>query len=138
MPLKYLLIATFGALLFINYSGTAATTGADLSQKKAEFLPLASFLFANRDPMRVGWYNTSSMPLEKDFKTDAKRPVGSFFVQLKPRKNEGEYQLALRVLRDGSHQFSLIREFTNGNALNHKRYLTIPVELLIGAIQGEA
>ncbi|RTZ79360.1 MAG: hypothetical protein DSY98_05945 [SAR324 cluster bacterium] len=138
MPFKYLLIATFGALLFINYSGTAATTAADLSQKKAEFLPLASFLYANRDPMRVGWYNTSSMPLEKDFKTDAKRPVGSFFVQLKPRKNEGEYQLALRVLRDGSHQFLLIREFTDGNTLNHKRYLTIPFKLLIGAIQGEA
>ncbi len=138
MPFKYLLIATFGALLFINYSGTAATTAADLSQKKGEFLPLASFLYANRDPMRVGWYNTSSMPLEKDFKSDAKRPVGSFFVQLKPRKNEGEYQLALRVLRDGSHQFLLIREFTNGNTLNHKRYLTIPFELLIGAIQGEA
>ena len=112
MPFKYLLIATFGALFFINYSGTAATMAADLSQKKGEFLPLASFLYANRDPMRVGWYNTSSMPLEKDFKTDAKKPVGSFFVQLKPRKNEGEYQLALRVLRDGSHQFLLIREFT--------------------------
>ena len=44
MPFKYLLIATFGALLFINYSGTAATTATDLSQKKGEFLPLASFL----------------------------------------------------------------------------------------------
>ena len=138
MPFKYLLIATYGSLLFINYSGTAVTVAADLSQKKTEFLPLASFLYANRDPMRVGWYDTSSMPLEKDFKTDAKRRVGSFFVQLKPRKNEGEYQLALRVLRDGSHQFLLIREFTNGNTLNHKRYLTIPFELLIGAIQGEA
>ena len=69
MPFKYLLIATFGALLFINYIGTAATAAADLSQKKAEFLPLASFLYANRDPMRVGWYNTSSMPSGKDFKT---------------------------------------------------------------------
>ena len=136
MPFKYLLIATYGSLLFIYYCGTAVTVAADLSQKKSEFLPLASFLYANRDPMRVGWYNTSSMPLEKDFKTDAKRRVGSFFVQLKPRKNEGEYQLALRVLRDGSHQFLLIREFTNGNTLNHKRYLTIPFELLIGAIQG--
>ena len=37
MPFKYLLIATFGALLFINYSGTAATTAADLSQKKQDF-----------------------------------------------------------------------------------------------------
>jgi len=54
MPFKYLLIATFGALLFINYSGTAATAATDLSQKKAEFLPLASFLYAKRNPMRVG------------------------------------------------------------------------------------
>ena len=36
MPFKYLLIATFGTLLFISYNGTAATTGADLSQKKTE------------------------------------------------------------------------------------------------------
>jgi len=93
MPFKYFLIATFGTLLFINYSDTAATAAADLSQRKVEFLPLASFLYANRDPMRVGWYNTSSMPLEKDFKTATKRPVGSFFVQLKPRKNEGNISL---------------------------------------------
>jgi hypothetical protein len=52
--------------------------------------------------------------------------------------NEGEYQLALRVLRDGSHQFLRIREFTGGKPLNYKRYLTVPLELLIGAIQGEA
>jgi len=93
MPFKYLLIATFGALLFINYSGTAATTAADLSQKKAEFLPLASFLYANRDPMRVGWYNTSSMPLEKDFKTVQKGPLVHFLCSSSPEKMKGNISL---------------------------------------------
>ena len=30
MPFKHLLIATYGALLFINYSGIAVTAAADL------------------------------------------------------------------------------------------------------------
>jgi len=138
MPHRYLLITIIGVMFFLKNSVTAGTKVEGFLQKKTEFLPLASFLYANRDPMRVGWYNISNNHLEKGFKKVVKKPVGSFFVQLKPRKNEGEYQLALRVLREGSHQFLLIRKFTGGKTLNHKRYLTIPFELLIGAIQGEA
>ena len=78
MQFKYLLIATFGALLFINYSGTAATMGADLSQKKAEFLPLASFLYANRDPMRVGCITRPVCRWEKTLKQMQKDPLVHF------------------------------------------------------------
>ena len=108
------------------------------TEAKTEILPLASFLFAQRDPLRVGWHDNSYEHELKDLHLQEAKPVGSLFVQLRPRKYEGEYQLALRVLRDGSHQFQLIRKFMNGQPLNHKRYLTIPFEYLIGAIQGEA
>ena len=128
---KYYLEIFAGCYFLINSISPAGVQAAELNLIEREALPLASFLFAHHDQMRVGWYN-------QPFSPDIENPVGSLFVQLKPRKNEGEYQLALRVLRDGSHQFLRIREITDGRPLNHKRYLTIPFELLIGAIQGEA
>lgn len=138
MSHKFHLIVIIGPLFILNCSTFSTTLVAEVSATEEEILPLASFLFAHRDQMRVGWYITSRKPVVKDLRTVSGNPAGSIFVQLKPRRNEGEYQLALRVLRDGSHQFLRIREFTGGKPLNHKRYLTVPFELLIGAIQGEA
>ena len=125
-------------IFIFNSPAAAAKLIAITKAIETETLPLASFLFAQRDQLRVGWYDNSNKQQLKNLMPQEAKPVGSLFIQLRPRKYEGEYQLALRVLRDGSHQFQLIREFTNGQPLNHKRYLTIPFEYLIGAIQGEA
>lgn len=135
---KFCLIIIAGCYFLINTFSPAAIRAAELNLIEREELPLASFLFAHHDQMRVGWYNESFSSEIKNLRSDTQKPVGSLFVQLKPRKNEGVYQLALRVLRDGSHQYLRIREFTGGKPLNYKRYLTIPFELLIGVIQGEA
>ena len=138
MSRNFYFIAIIGILFFFQSQSIAETSSADFKIIDAEALPLASFLFAQRDQMRIGWYNKFDQQEVKDLRPNSNHPVGSLFVQLRPRKYEGEYQLALRVLRDGSHQFLRIREFTDGQALNHKRYITIPFEFLIGAIQGEA
>ena len=138
MSFKFHLATIIALLFFLNSPATATSFSAVSKAVATETLPLASFLFVQRDPMRVGWYDNSNKLEQKDLLPESAKVVGSLFVQLRPRKYEGEYQLALRVLRDGSHQFQLIREFTNGLPLNHKRYLTIPFEHLIGAIQGEA
>ena len=138
MIFKKYLAAITGYFLLFNFHGFSTIQSAEFNQAQIEILPLTSFLFANRDPMRVGWHRDPISKGVKNIKSVTKKPVGSLFVQLKPRLNEGEYQLALRVLRDGSHQFLRIREFTGGKPLNHKVYLTIPFEYLIGVIQGEA
>ncbi len=134
---KYLASIT-GLFLLLNLYGVSIIESAEFKKAQIEILPLTSFLFANRDPMRAGWYRDSIIRDAKKFKSVNEKPVGSLFVQLKPRLNEGENQLALRVLRGGSHQLPRLREFTGVNTLNHKVYLTIPFEFLIGVIQGEA
>ena len=103
-----------------------------------EILPIASFLFAQRYPMRVGWYNLHSYYKQKSFRNLPHKTVGSLFVQLLPKKNEGRYQMALRVLKNGSNQSHLIKKFNNGENTDSKKYITIPFEFLTGAIQGEA
>ena len=138
MLVKKYLAAITGSFLLLNFHGFSTIQSAEFNQAQIEILPLTSFLFANRDPMRAGWYREPISKGVKNLKSVTEKPVGSLFVQLKPRLNEGEYQLALRVLRDGSHQFLRLREFTGGKPLNHKVYLTIPFEFLIGVIQGEA
>ncbi|MED5242111.1 MAG: LysM domain-containing protein [SAR324 cluster bacterium] len=138
MLFKFHLTALIMVFFLLNNLTTAAPLSSVSKSFETETLPLASFLFAQRDQMRVGWYNNTYKYDPKNLRTKGNKVVGSLFVQLRPRKFEGEYQLALRILRDGSHQFQLIREFTNSQPLNHKRYLTIPFEYLIGAIQGEA
>jgi len=138
MSFKFHLATIIALLFFLNSPAPAVALSTVSKAIETETLPLASFLFAQRDPMRVGWYDNSNIQEQKDLRLESTKAVGSLFVQLRPRKYEGEYQLALRVLRDGSHQFQLIRDFTHGQPLNHKRYLTIPFEHLIGAIQGEA
>ena len=133
---KYL--AKFTIFFFLlNFHSFSTIQSAQFNQAQIEIIPLTSFLFANRDPMRAGWHQDFVSKGTKNLKSFTKKPVGSLFVQLKPRLNEGEYQLALRVLREGSHQFLRLREFTGGKPLNHKVYLTIPFEMLIGVIQGE-
>ena len=114
MSHKFHLIVIIGPLFLLNCSTFSTTLVAEVSATEEEILPLASFLFAHRDQMRVGWHITSRKPVVKDLRTMSENRAGSIFVQLKPRRNEGEYQLALRVLRDGSHQFLRIREFTGG------------------------
>ena len=53
----------------------------------------------------------------KNLKSITKKPVGSLFVQLKPRLNEGEYQTGFTCIEGGSYQFLRLREFTGGNHL---------------------
>ena len=65
------------------------------AQGKSESLPLASFLWNHRDPMRVGWDGNK------------------LFVQLKPYPDEGEYRLAFRVLREDTLISASSRIFWN-------------------------
>ena len=138
MSRKLYKIVIIGILFFFKIQIPAVAFSPDLIVKETETIPLASFLFAQHDQMRVGWHNKPFKNEPKEIRQHATKAIGSLFVQLRPRKYEGEYQLALRVLKDGSHQFLRIREITKGQSLNYKRYLTIPFEYLIGAIQGEA
>ncbi|MBG56185.1 MAG: hypothetical protein CL935_03530, partial [Deltaproteobacteria bacterium] len=132
-------IASISVLfLLLNFHSVSISQSSEFKQSQMEILPLTSFLFANRDTMRAGWYISPASKNKKNLKSVTKKPEGSLFVQLKPRFNEGEYQLALRVLRGGSHQRTHLREFTGGKPLNHKVYITIPFDFLIGVIQGEA
>ena len=105
MIFKKYLAAITGYFLLFNFHGFSTVQSAEFNQAQIEILPLTSFLFANRDPMRAGWHREPISKGVKNLKSVTEKPVGSLFVQLKPRLNEGEYQLALRVLRDGSHQF---------------------------------
>ena len=111
MSHKFPLIVIIGPLFILNCSTFSTTLVAEVSTTEEEILPLASFLFAHRDQMRVGWYITSRKPLIKDLPTVARNPAGSIFVQLKPRKNEGEYQLALRVLKEVPISFYAYENF---------------------------
>ena len=138
MLLKYFVIPIFAILFFFSINDQHVLHSAETSIVETEILPIASFLFAQRESMRVGWYKRHYFYRQKYQKQKVDKPIGSLFVQIRPRKFEGEYRLALRVLKDGSHQFRRIRGFTNGKKLNHKNYITIPFEFLIGAIQGEA
>ena len=95
---KYLAALT-GSFLLFNFNGFSTIQSAEWNQAQIEILPITSFLFANRDPMRAGWHRDHNSKSVKNLKSVTEKPVGSLFVQLKPRLNEGEYQLALRVLR---------------------------------------
>ena len=90
------------------------------AQGKSESLPLASFLWNHRDPMRVGWDGNE------------------LFVQLKPYPDEGEYRLAFRVLREGHTHFRLIQNFLAQSHQNNNQYLTLPFSHLNASIQRDA
>ena len=59
MSHKFHLIVIIGHLFILNCSTFSTTLVTEVSATEAEILPLASFLFAHRDQMRVGWRNTS-------------------------------------------------------------------------------
>ena len=117
MMFKKYLAAITGYFLLFNLYGFSTIQSAEFNQAQIEILPLTSFLFANRDSMRAGWHRESINKGVKNLKSVTKKPVGSLFVQLKPRLNEGEYQLALRVLKDGSHQFCVCENLLGVNHL---------------------
>ena len=117
---------------------TKLVFSADLKNFNNEILPIGSFLFTNHEPMRVGWFNWQNRHNKEVLQNQDEKPVGSLFVQLRPKKTEVYNQLAKRVLRDGTNQLQLIKNFNKGIELDHTEYLTIPFELLIGAIQGAA
>ena len=87
--IKYL-AAIIGYFLIINFHGFSTIQSAEFNQTQIEILPLTSFLFANRDPMRAGWHREPISKAVKNLKSVTEKPVGSLFVQLKPRLNEGE------------------------------------------------
>ena len=124
-------------LIFCIKEGNDAFS-ADLKKIDAEIIPIASFLFTQLDSMRIGWYCRKDINKQQCFQHETTKPVGSLFVQLRPRKFEEKNQLALRVLRKKFNRSQLIKELNTGKELNHNRYLTIPFDYLIGAIQGEA
>ena len=131
-------IGIIALILFFNSYSKNISFSAESNKSEIEILPVASFLFAQRDPMRVGWYNLQNSYNKKSYNDDSYKPVGSLFVQLRPKKFEGESQLALRVLRNDTNRIDKIKEFTSGNGINYKKYITIPFEFINGAIQGEA
>lgn len=83
-------------------------------------LPLASFIFNHQHLMRVG------------------HQAQGVFVQIRPLPEEGEYRLALRVLRDGASQFRSLRDYPGGATLSPHQWITLPLHRLHGAIQGAA
>ena len=91
MSIKFHLTAIITALFFFNSPAVANTLPAVSKEIETETLPLASFLFAQRDPLRVGWHDNSHKQELKDLRQQESKPVGSLFVQLRPRKYEGEY-----------------------------------------------
>ena len=124
MIYKKYLAAITGYFLLFNFHGFSTIQSAELNHAQIEILPLTSFLFANRDTMRAGWQRESIIKGIKNLKSVSAKPVGSLFVQLKPRFNESEFQLALRILRGGLSNLLRLREFTGGTPLTHKVYLT--------------
>ena len=138
MILNKYLVAITGSFFLFNFNSSSIIKSEEFIQTQKEILPLTSFLFANRDPMRAGWNREPLSEGIKNLQTVNEKPVGSLFVQLKPRLNEEENQLALRVLRGSASNLPRLREFAGGKPLNHRVYLTIPFEFLMGVIQGEA
>jgi hypothetical protein len=98
-----------------------ATSGAPI--------PLASFIFNHQHLMRVGHLGALSAQ---------GRPESGIFVQIQPLPEEGEYRLAMRVLRDGAHRFRSIRELPGAQPLSPEQWITIPFPMLRGSIQGAA
>ena len=81
-------------------------------------LPVVSLVYQQQDMIRAGW-----------------SPEG-LFAQIKPRPEEGEYRMAVRVMRDGGRQFPRIRELSGATAFGPDRYVTFPLKILIGPLQG--
>ena len=82
MIFKKYLAAITGYFLLFNLHGFSTIQTADFNQAQIEILPLTSFLFANRDPMRAGWHRDSISKGVKNLKSVTEKPEGSLFVQL--------------------------------------------------------
>ena len=115
-------------LFFESYTKNISFS-ADLTKSKIEILPIASFIFAQREPIRVGWYNLPKSYKNNSSQYSNSKPIGSLFVQLRPRKFEGENELAQRVLKNDSNQFQLIKKFTKINCVG------IIIKLYLGKIK---
>lgn len=111
----YNYIILISIIILINYRGTKSF----IPQAMAKPMPLASFLFAHQDRMRIGWGGKG------------------LFIQLIPREGEGEYRLSLRVLREGRFRYGEMKGYLNNRPLNGHRYHTFPFVRLKGAIQAE-
>ena len=72
---KYLAAITTGAFLLFNCDEFSTIQSAEFNQAQIEILPLTSFLFANRDPMRVGWHFESINKAVKNLKSITKKPA---------------------------------------------------------------
>jgi len=81
-------------------------------------LPVVSLVYQQQDMIRAGG-----------------SPEG-LFAQIRPRFGEGEYRMAVRVMRDGGQQFPRIRELSGTTEFHSRQYVTFPLELLIGPVQG--
>ena len=81
-------------------------------------LPVVSLVYQQQDMIRAGW-----------------SPEG-LFAQIRPRFGEGEYRMAVRVMQDGGRQFPRIRELSGAAKFHPHQYVTFPLELLIGPLQG--
>ena len=81
-------------------------------------LPVVSLVYQQQDMIRAGW-----------------SPEG-LFAQIRPRFGEGEYRMAVRVMQDGGRQFPRIRELSGTAKFHPHQYVTFPLELLIGPLQG--
>ena len=68
-------------LFFESYTKNISFS-ADLTKLKIEILPIVSFIFAQREPMRVGWYNLPKSYKHNSSQDSNSKPVGSLFVQL--------------------------------------------------------
>ena len=67
---------------------TKLVFSADLKNFNNEILPIGSFLFTNHEPMRVGWFNWQNRHNKEVLQNQDEKPVGSLFVQLRPKKTE--------------------------------------------------
>ena len=65
MIFKIYLAAITGYFFLFNFHGFSTIQSAELNQAQTDILPLTSFLFANRDPMRAGWHRD---PISKGVK----------------------------------------------------------------------
>ena len=81
-------------------------------------LPVVSLVYQQQDMIRAGW-----------------SPEG-LFAQIRPRFGEGEYRMAVRVMQDGGRKFPRIRELRGAAKFHPHQYVTFPLELLIGPLQG--
>ena len=91
MMFKKYLAAITGSFLLFNCGGFTTIQSAEFNKAQIEILPLTSFLFANRDPMRAGWHFKS---FNKGFKNNWKKIIDKKLVS----KIEKEFSKEMKKL----------------------------------------